>query len=431
MIQYGSVLGLIAFLGSSAFAGDWPHFLGPQYNARADVADVVDFWPETGLKKEWEFEKGKGWACPAIVGTRVLLFHRLGSQEVLDCLDSASGKMLWHHAYEAPYHDRYGTSEGPRTSPVVVGDDVFVFGVTGLLRCVALDTGKLRWKRDLAKDYAMKENFFGHGATPLVRDGRVIVPVGGSEDRCVVALDVRTGEVLWETSHAWGAGYASPIPAAVSLGGVDRHLVLLFTGGLTRPPTGGLLCIDASNGKVLGEMTHRSRIAESVNAASSLVFDRHVFVTEGYGAAGILCKILDDGALQKVWSTSKLGSQFMTPIEKDGLLLGFDGQNPRLAELVCLDAKTGVEKWREDFGGSFGRGNLVDLGARGVLVLGEFGELLRLKVSGEGVKVEQRQRLFDAPETWTMPVLAGRKLYVSQNERGRDGVAPRIICYGF
>ncbi len=431
LIQHASVLGIIASLKCSAFAGDWPHFLGPFYNGRAAAVDVAGLWPEEGLKTEWEFKKGKGWACPTVVGESVLVFHRVEAEEVLDCLAKASGEVLWNYRYSAPYRDRYGASDGPRTSPVVYGGNVFIFGVTGLLHCVDLKSGTLRWKRDLASEFAMKQNFFGHGSTPLVSDGRIIVPVGGAKNRCVVALDARNGEVLWEAAHGWGAGYASAIPTRVQLGGKERKLILLFTGGESRPPTGGLLCIDAENGQILGEFPHRSHIAESVNASSPLVTGRQVFVTEGYGAGGVLCEILEDGALRKVWSSAKLGAQFMTPIEKDGFILGFDGQNPRLAELVCLDAKTGVEKWRDDFGGRFGRGNLVDLGDRGVLALGEFGELCRIKVNAEGASVEQRVRLFDAPETWTIPVVAGRRLFVSQNERGRDGSGARIICYGF
>jgi len=116
-------------------------------------------------------------------------------------------------------------------------------------------------------------------------------------------------------------------------------------------------------------------------------------------------------------------------VARDGLLFGFDGQNPRLAELVCLDAKTGEERWHEDFGGKFGRGSLVDLGEGGLLALGEFGELIRFKAGAGKAEVLQRTRLFEAPETWATPVLANRRLLVMQNERGRDGSVPRLICF--
>lgn len=418
------VLGHFFFM--HADAGDWPHFLGPRYDQRVDSKDAEGLWPEGGLRKEWEFAKGRGWACPVVSGNAVLVFHRKADEEVLDCLDVNTGASRWHFAYSAPYRDRYGASDGPRTSPVVEDGNVYVFGVTGLMHCLELGTGKVLWKRDLRSEYGIRANFFGPGCTPLVWEGKVIQPIGGEQEQCVVALDAGTGKQIWVASHPWGAGYASAVPARVG----DRSLVLVFLGGETRPPTGGLLCIDAVTGRVLGSLAHRARIAESVNAASPVrVGENRVFVTEGYGAGGLLAEISAQGELSRVWQTVKLGAQFATPLFRDGLILGTDGQNPRLGELVCLEAQSGEEKWREDFGGRFGRCNLVDLGPYGVLALGESGELARLRVSARRCEVLQQQQLFDAPETWTNPVVAAGRLWVCQNEKGRDGSQPRLLCY--
>jgi outer membrane protein assembly factor BamB len=411
-------------------AADWPRFLGVANDCKAAAEDVTGFWPEAGFVKDWEFPKGKGWSCPAVAGDRTVIFYRVGSQEVLDCLELKSGKSLWKTAYEAPYRDRYGSGDGTKSNPVIAGGMVYVLGITGLLHGVDLQTGAVVWKRNLHLDYGMRDNFFGHGSTPLVLEGKVIAPVGGDDDRCVVALDASTGREIWVAKHAWGAGYASAIP--VFPGGVSGggSALLLFTGGESRPATGGLLCIQTATGTVLGEVSHRARIAESVNASSPVLVEKNrVFTTEAYGSGGVLSEIGADGSLRKLWGSSRLGAQFHTPVARDGLIFGFDGQNPRLAELVCLDAKTGDEQWHEDFGGNFGRGSLVDLGEAGLLVLGEFGELIRFKPGSSKAEVLQRTRLFDAPETWTPPVLANRRLLVMQNERGRDGSLPRLLCF--
>jgi hypothetical protein len=74
---------------------------------------------------------------------------------------------------------------------------------------------------------------------------------------------------------------------------------------------------------------------------------------------------------------------------------------------------------------------MVDLGERGVLALGETGELVRFKPGREKMEIIQREKLFDAPETWSMPVLAGRHLLLMQNEKSRDGASPRLICYTY
>jgi outer membrane protein assembly factor BamB len=425
-------LGLAAALAASARAADWPHFLGPRHDCRVAKADAVGFWGEGGLKREWEYPKGKGWASPTVADERVLLFHRSGTQEVLDCLELDSGRRIWRVAYEAPYRDRYGSGDGARSSPVIGGGRVWIFGITGVMHCVDLKSGGVLWKKDLGSEYSMRDNFFGHGSSPLLLDGRIIVPVGGTEDRCVVALEAESGRQLWIAKHSWGAGYASAVPLGLQAGAGARPAVLVFTGGETRPPTGGLLCIDAGSGDVLGEASHRSRIAESVNAASPVIVSPgRVFTTEGYGSGGVLHEIAPDGSIKQVWSTSRLGSQFGTPIEKNGMILGFDGQNPRLAQLVCLDASSGRENWSDDLGGKFGRGSLLDLGEQGVVALGESGELVRFFAEADKPRIVQREQLFEAAETWSIPVLAGRRLLVMQNERSRDGGAPRLICYRY
>ncbi len=426
------VVGLCLGGSSSVSAGDWPRLFGPGNDSRVAPADAKGFWPESGLVREWDFPKGKGWAPPAVVDGKVLLFHREAGQEVLSCLSLDSGKVLWRMGYDVSYRDRYGSGDAPRTGPVVADGKVWTFGITGVLHCVELNSGKVLWMRNLGEDYAMEPNFFGHGSTPLVLGGKVIVPIGGSQERCVVALSAKDGAEVWVAKHAWGAGYASAIPAKFGVGSAQRDGVLVFAGGQSRPATGGLLYLDAETGKVLGEVPHRARIAESVNAASPvLVGVNRVFTTEAYGSGGVLSEIGADGSLRKVWGTVKLGSHFGTPLFKDGLILGFDGQSPRLAELVCLEAESGEEKWRSDLGGNFGRGSLLDLGEAGVVALGEFGELVRFKAGGKGLEVLQRTRLFEAPETWGLPVLAGRRFLVMQNERSADGASPRLICYRF
>ena len=415
---------------SFAHAAEWPRFLGPSNNLKPSDEAGRGLVATSSLVEDWTFNKGKGWATPIIAGDSVLVFHRVGSDEVLDCLEATTGKVKWHYEYSAPYHDRFGASDGVRSSPVVDAGKVFLFGVTGQLHCVDLLTGKKQWMRDLKRDYRLKDNFFGHGSSPLVVDEKVILPLGGASGECVGAFDKNTGAERWLAKHEWSAGYASALPVSVRTKEGVRRFIVAFLGGETRPPTGGVVCMDALSGAVLGEMPHRARIAESVNAASPiLVGERRVLVTEGYGAGTLLVEVNDNGALSEVWRTTKLGCQFGTPVYRDGLIFGFDGQNTRLAELVCLDAATGSERWRDDLGGTFGRGSFVNLGSAGLMALGESGGLVFVNDVDAKCVVLKNTSLFDAAETWAGPAVAGGRLYISQNERSRGGESPRVVCY--
>lgn len=409
---------------ASAKIADWPRVLGPHNNATSPESPLLKTWPKAGPQRVWEVEKGASFAGPAIVGERVLLFHRMEGKEILECLHAETGQRFWSHSYEAPYQDRYGSGDGPRSSPVVSEGRVFTYGIAGVLCAVDLATGKALWKRELARDFPLSSAFFGCGSTPLVSHGRLILNIGTEDGTCAIALDPATGKLLWLAKHEWGASYASPIPATLH----GRDCVLIFAGGESRPPTGGLLCLDAKTGEVLSATPHRAEIAESVNASSPVVIGNRVFVSESYGAGGVMIEILPDFTARTIWKAENFGTYFMTPVAIDGYLYSCSGQSPRLAELVCYEAATGQEMWRDDLGGKWGRCSLLAVDGA-VVCLGEFGDLGWLELTPQGGKVLQQAKLFNAPDTWTLPALSRGLLYVCQNQRNSAGESPRLICY--
>jgi outer membrane protein assembly factor BamB len=413
---------------TGARGADWPRLLGPTDNCATPESGLIQPLPKEGLPILWQAEKGSGFGGPAIVGDRLVFFHRVGEQEIVECRSATTGEKVWTHAYDAEYRPRYGGSTGPRTSPVIAGERVFTFGISGQLHALDFKSGKVLWKHDCAAEYEMGPAFFGYGSTPLVLGDKLIVQIGGKvngESANAIALDVSTGKLAWAAKHEWGASYASPTPATIH----GRTCVLIFAGGESRPPTGGLLVIDAKDGAVLSAIPHRADIAESVNASSPVLADpQRVFVAEAYTAGGLCAEIDSQFRVKPAWKAENFGTYWMSSLARDGCLYGFAGMNERLAELVCQEVSTGKELWRSDLGGAFGRASLLQTG-QGVLCLGEFGDLAWLELSPKGGKVLSQTKLFAAPETWTLPAVSNGRLYVSQNEPGRGGTKPRLICF--
>ena len=411
-----------------ATIADWPRLLGPNDNATSPETHLLREFPKTGPRLVWEAEKGNGFGGPAIVGERLVIFHRIDDREVVECLHAGTGRRMWKFDYAAPYNPRYGGSTGPRTSPVIAGDYVVTFGIAGQLHCLDLASGAVRWEHDLAREFEMGPAFFGYGSTPLVLGSRLIVQLGGRHGGKAVntaAFDTATGKLLWTAAHEWGASFASPVPAKLH----GRECVLVFAGGESRPPTGGLLVIDATTGAVLAAAEHRADIAESVSASSPVVVGHgRVFVSEAYSAGGACFEIAPDFSIKPAWKAEKFGLYWMTPLVRDGCIFGCAGMSERLAEFAAHDIATGRELWRSDLGGGFGRASLLAADG-GVLCLGEFGDLAWLELTPRGVTVKSRAKLFNAPETWTLPALSRGLLYVSQNERGAAGTKTRIVCY--
>lgn len=426
-------------LAPGAVTHDWRSFLGPTHNALSSEKPLLERFGKDGPAVVWEVSKGEGYATPAVVGDRVVLFHRVGDQEVVECLHAETGQRFWKFVYPTNYIDRYGYNGGPRCQPVSDGAYVYTYGAEGKLHCLKLTTGQILWKRDLMREFKLEQNFFGVGATPLLEGNHLIINVGAAGGPCVAAFDKRTGKMVWGAGKEWGPSYASPIPATVH----GKRRVFVFAGGESRPATGGLLCLDPDNGKIDFRFPWRARRYESVNASSPLLLDNQVYLSECYGPGGTLLDILPDGSARPIWENQSLRTHFMTAIHKDGYLYGVDGHGPRNAPLVCIELKTGKEMWRAEPeweetvktpNGELqvtrfpGRASLILAGSR-CLMLGEFGHLVWLDLNPKGYRELERVRLFFAEETWSMPALSRGLLYVCQNSRGIDGTRPRLICY--
>ena len=330
-------------LAVGAVISDWGSFLGPGHDMVCSETHLRHDLPPQGPPVVWEMKKGEGYASPAIVGERLVLFHRVADEEVVECLKADTGERFWRFAYPTRYTDDYGYCNGPRSSPVIAGDRVFAVGSEGKLHCLDLRSGLVLWQRDLTAEFGLKKNFFGVGSTPLVDDGRLIVNVGAAGGPCVVAFDAASGKQLWGAGNEWGPSYASPMPATLH----GKHRVLVFAGGKSRPPTGGLLCIDPANGKVDFTFPWRGTTHDSVNASSPVVIGNQVFLSECYGSGGVLLDVLSDFSCKPAWTNPHFGTHFMSAIGKDGCLYGVDGHGPADAFLVCVDVKNGRERWRK------------------------------------------------------------------------------------
>jgi outer membrane protein assembly factor BamB len=435
-------------LPPGATTQDWPQFLGPDHNNVSRETKLLEAFDAKGPPRVWEYEKGSGYAAPAVVGERLVLFHRVGDEEVVDCLQPVTGQRYWRYAYPTSYQDRYGYSDGPRGTPAISAalDSVFTYGAEGKLHCIELSTGRVRWQRDVLKEFKLKQNFFGVGCSPLLENGRVIINVGAEPNGpCVAAFDGKTGTLAWGAGKAWGPSYATPVPATFH----GKRRVLVFAGGESNPPTGGLLGIDPADGRVAFSFPWRGTRRESVNASSPLVVsDDRIFVSESYGSGGALLRVKEDDSLETVWTSEALGTHFMSAVERDGYLYGVDGHGPHDAFLVCIDVTSGKEVWRTQpewtetvEGRNGGAARKVTLGTyrcwltpiddgRRFLALGEFGHLLWTELSPQGHRIGSRAWLFSASETWTPPVICRGMLFVSQNTPSTPGgKPPRLVSF--
>jgi outer membrane protein assembly factor BamB len=268
----------------------------------------------------------------------------------------------------------------------------------------------------------------------------LIINVGSPGGPSVLALNKRTGEVVWKAGDQWGPSCTSPLPA--KLHGEDRILVL--AGGDSDPPTGGLLVINPSDGNIDLRFPFRGKRYESVSASNPVVIGHSIFLSTSYGTGGVLLDMLTDGKHNVAWKTKDFGAHFATPIVHDGYLYGFDGSGKAKTALTCIDLKTGKRQWREqpiwdelvEKNGkkeptTFGIFSGTMIRADGhYLCLGEMGHLLWLDLTPASYKELARTWLFAANESWTPPVISRGLLYITQNAKDfLKKTPPRLLCY--
>src|SRR4029079_18103888 len=424
-------------LPAGAVTHDWTSFLGPTHNA---VSTETKLSRTLTVPLVWEFPKGPSYSSPAIAGDRLMFIHRVGDEEVVECMDALTGASRWNLKYGTVFEDRYGYNNGPRSSPVIDGGRVYTMGAEGKLHCLDLASGKVLWKRDLRVDYKVPQDFFGTASTPLVEGRLLIVNVGAPGGPCVAAFDTATGKEAWRAGNAWGPSYASPVPALVH----GQRRVFVFAGGESDPPTGGLMSIDPANCRFEFALRSRSRTRESVNASCPVVFGNKVFISASYRTGSALAEVQPDFTYRVLWTTQEFALHFNTAIHRDGYLYGFDGRNEPDASLACVDAATGRAVWRatpewaesieagvrrqQQIVGTY-RGSLLAVDGQ-FLCLGEFGHLLWMDLTPKGYKEISRAWLFAARESWGLPVLSRGLLYVAQNSRDIvSGARPQLLCY--
>jgi outer membrane protein assembly factor BamB len=422
---------LFLLLASSPLmAADWPHFLGPKYDLHSTETGLHLDFPESGPKKLWEVERGRGHAGPVVVGDKLVYLHQVDKNEQIRCLEAATGKEVWEHSYPVEVDQNFGVVDAPRSSPVIDVETGFVYtlGNDGDLICLQLADGKIVWQLSVPEVFGTGPFFFGYGSSPLIHGDKLIVNVG-AEAACVAAVNKRDGKTIWQADHAWHGSYASPIIATLH----GQEKLLVFTGGMVKPPTGGLLCLNPETGAIDSEFPWRSDNYASVNGTSPVVCgENRVFLSEDYGLGGVMVEFDTAFQPQVRWTSPELGCQFQTPIYHEGTLYGLGGNG---GLMLAYDVRSGRMLWNEAFyetkiawqgrpiSVSLGHAHLVHVDGA-FLCLGEDGVLMRLKLNPGGFEVVAKTRLFYAPETWAPPVISGGRLFVTQNELGT-----KLHCY--
>lgn len=424
---------------------DWPTFLGPRGDSTSIETGIIRDWHKTPPRVVWAVELGESYGICSVSRGRCFQFDRAGGFARLRCLQSETGKPLWVYQYPTDYRDAYGYNGGPRCSPIVDGNRVYIYGAEGQLHCIRADDGQGMWKVDTVAKYGVVQNFFGVGSNPVVSDDLLIVMVGGSSpdteqlptsrldavvgyDSGIVAFDKYDGKERYRVSDEL-ASYAS-----LRLASIDNQPWLFAFA------RGGLLGIRPRDGKQHFYFPWRAKTLESVNASVPVVVGNQVFISETYGPGSALLEVRPSGH-KVVWTDDArqrgraMQTHWNTAIHVDGYVYGSSGRHARDAELRCIQWQTGKVMWSQP---GLLRSSLLYVDGH-LVCLSENGVLSLIEVTPEKFKLISRLVLDRRPAglepaannaiaegalltypAWAAPILSHGLLYV----RGKD----RLVC---
>ena len=330
-----------------AFADDWPQWRGTGRLGVWYETGIVETLPEE-LQVTWRTPIRSGYSGPAVAGGRVFITdwmedpnsRTLDGTERAIALDEQTGEVLWTHEWQTTYRMLMVTyAVGPRATPTVDEDRVYVVGATGRLFCFDVETGAVLWQKDYIEDYDTSVPVWGIVSAPLVDGERLITVIGGEPDALVVAFDKRTGDEVWRALPVMSEmGYAQPV--IVEAGGV-RQLIIWH-------PT-ALASLDSETGEVYWEQPWEVSMGMSV--ATPVRSGDYLLVSQFFNGSMMMRLSRDGPAAAMLWrgqsrselpdQTDGLHAMVTTPVIIGDYVYGVGSYG----ELRGLDARTGKRLW--------------------------------------------------------------------------------------
>lgn len=399
----GLLVGGMTLLGAArGFAADWPQWRGPQRDGTSRETGLLKEWPAGGPKLLWQVKDiGHGYSTPAVVGGRIYVLGNRGeANEFVQALDGKDGRMVWSTRLGNVGPNLPAANyPGARSTPTVDGALLYALGSDGDLACLETATGKIRWQKNLRRDFGGQTGNWAYAESPLI-DGDVLVCSPGGSQATLVALNKRTGDVIWKSAVPGGdpAAYASAI--VVEFGGVKQYVQFLGNG---------VVGVDAKTGKFLWRDA-RTSASNQVNILTPVASGASVYTGSSSGG-GLVKLMVNQGMVtaEPVYRAQKLPNGIGGSVRVGEYLYGTAGP-----VLVCVEFATGTVKWEDR-----GVGPASTLFADGRLYLhGDTrGEVALVEATPEGYREKGRFTPPDMPErgpsrSWAYPVVANGRLYI-------------------
>lgn len=413
------VVGVMLLVSASVRAdlpagpGDWPGWRGAARDNVSKESGLQKSWPKEGPTLLWKAKGlGSGYSTPSIAkGVVFVIGTEKKDTEAVIALNAKDGSQIW----STPFGKTAGGYPGPRSTPTVDGQTLYAISSNGILIAAKTASGEILWQKDFKKEFGGRHGSWAFAESPLV-DGDVLVCTPGGETASMVALNKKSGEVIWKSSlgevsdlgkkaKSYGsAGYSSIIVA--NLQGVKQYVQFLH---------GGVIGVDAKTGQFLWRYDHPAN--GTANISTPIQVGDAIFAASGYGTGGGLAKIVKkDGKLEaeEAYFVKEMQNHHGGMVVVNGFLYGTGN-----GALLCVDLTNGKIAWQNK---SVGKGAVTYADGH-IYLRSERGPVGLVEANPKEYKETGR---FDQPErsnasAWAHPVIAGGHLYLRDQDQ--------LFCY--
>lgn len=419
-IKIGLACALLDATAWIGFGAEWSQYNGPLGN-NSSPESIRTNWTEQPPKVLWRRSVGPGWSSLAVSNGRLYTQERRSSagerREFCIAMDATSGLELWSRDLDiADYSDISQTdarADGPRSTPTVDGDFVYVYTSQLKVYCLRTTDGSTVWKRDFREELGSANIPWENAASPLLVGNLIYVNSNGGPGH-LMALDKRDGATVW-SNLSDTLTHATPVHATIH--GVGQ-IVFLTRSGLVSvlPETGRLLW--------------RLRFSPSATstAASPSVSGEYVYASAAYGSGTWIARVTNgQGVFDAAEVNHQIGTAYQahwaTPIAHDGFFYAVPAPNTGQGRLACLEAATGRNRWAQTVVGSSGisYGSVIKA-ANTLVVLTEAGELVLVEPNPDAYTEIARSKILSL-YCWNRPVLSGGRIYARNSAVDSEVVA--------
>lgn len=427
---------LITAAGSVS-ADNWPHWRGPSASGVS---------PETGLPSRWNNTDGVAWkaairglgvSSPIVWGNRVFVTSQVGSGAsrqgprlaqgaeaaasgerslgvgaggsaaaapegitfLVTAFDRSTGARLWESATKADgampsVHDKHNLAS---SSPATDGERVYAWFGTGQIVALDMD-GRTVWAKNLGTEYSPFEINWGHGSSPTVHRGQVLLICYHDQASYLLSLDAATGAVRWKADQPRGVtSYSTPL--VVDTPGGSAEVVVNSSAGLAGH--------SATTGEVLWRFDEANRFPIPMPAAH----DGVIYTSRGYRSSPFMALRPggkgDVTGSHVVWRVPSGAPYISSLVHYNGLIYMVGD----VGVLTVTDAKTGERVHQERIGGVYSASPVAADGK--IYLLSEDGETIVLS-AGRTPAILARNRL-DARQL-ASPAIAGGRLFIRSDD---------------